>query len=91
MSCPAVELGLLGNRNQAATEATIVEGTDVPGRTNTRPETLPEFSLPPTDTGKDAWLFLAACWAVEALVWGMYLSSYCFLEFLLRANVELHY
>lgn len=30
-----------------------------------------EFSLPPTDRGKDAWLFLAACWAVEALVWGM--------------------
>lgn len=30
-----------------------------------------EFSLPPTDGGKDAWLFLAACWAVEALVWGM--------------------
>lgn len=29
-----------------------------------------EFSLPPTDSGKDAWLFLAACWAVEALVWG---------------------
>jgi hypothetical protein len=29
-----------------------------------------EFSLPPVDGGKDAWLFLAACWAVEALVWG---------------------
>ncbi|KAI1105322.1 MFS general substrate transporter [Jackrogersella minutella] len=29
-----------------------------------------EFSLPPVDGGKDAWLFLAACWAIEALVWG---------------------
>lgn len=29
-----------------------------------------EFSLPPADSSKDAWLFLAACWAVEALVWG---------------------
>ncbi|KAI8966544.1 MFS general substrate transporter [Daldinia sp. FL1419] len=29
-----------------------------------------EFSLPPVDGGKDAWLFLAACFAVEALVWG---------------------
>lgn len=31
----------------------------------------PEFSLPHADGGKDAWLFLAACFVVEALVWGM--------------------
>lgn len=31
---------------------------------------LHEFSLPPVDTGKDAWLFLAACFVIEALVWG---------------------
>jgi hypothetical protein len=30
----------------------------------------PEFSLPKADGGKDAWLFLAACFTVEALVWG---------------------
>lgn len=30
----------------------------------------PEFSLPQADGGKDAWLFLAACFVVEALVWG---------------------
>ena len=29
-----------------------------------------EFSLPPADGGKEAWLFLAACFIVEALVWG---------------------
>jgi hypothetical protein len=29
------------------------------------------FSLPPTDGGKDAWLFLLAAFALEALVWGM--------------------
>jgi hypothetical protein len=29
-----------------------------------------EFSLPPVDGGKDAWLFLAACFLIEALVWG---------------------
>lgn len=29
-----------------------------------------EFSLPQADGGKDAWLFLAACFIVEALVWG---------------------
>jgi hypothetical protein len=32
----------------------------------------PEFSLPQADGGKDAWLFLAACFVVEALVWGRY-------------------
>ncbi|KAK0630770.1 major facilitator superfamily domain-containing protein [Bombardia bombarda] len=26
--------------------------------------------LPPVDGGKDAWLFLAACFVLEALVWG---------------------
>jgi hypothetical protein len=29
-----------------------------------------EFSLPRGDGGKDAWLFLTACFTVEALVWG---------------------
>jgi hypothetical protein len=29
-----------------------------------------EFSLPPVDTGKEAWLFLAACWVVEAFTFG---------------------
>lgn len=30
----------------------------------------PESSPPPADRGKDAWLFLAACCILEALVWG---------------------
>jgi hypothetical protein len=30
----------------------------------------PEFSLPPTDRGKSAWLFLAASFLIEAVVWG---------------------
>ncbi|KAK4172241.1 major facilitator superfamily domain-containing protein [Triangularia setosa] len=29
-----------------------------------------EFSLPPVDRGKDAWLFLAACYAIEAVTFG---------------------
>ena len=29
-----------------------------------------EFSLPQADGGRDAWLFLAGCFAIEALVWG---------------------
>jgi hypothetical protein len=27
-------------------------------------------ALPPVDRGKEAWLFIAACWAVEAFVFG---------------------
>ncbi|KAL1963328.1 hypothetical protein VTN77DRAFT_8449 [Rasamsonia byssochlamydoides] len=29
-----------------------------------------EAQLPPVDGGKDAWLFLGACFIIEALVWG---------------------
>lgn len=29
-----------------------------------------EFSLPPTDSGKDAWMFLVASFVMEAFVWG---------------------
>ena len=29
-----------------------------------------EFSLPRADGGRQAWLFLAGCFAIEALVWG---------------------
>ncbi|KAI1303329.1 major facilitator superfamily domain-containing protein [Xylaria venustula] len=29
-----------------------------------------EFSLPPEDGGKDAWLFLSAVFIVDALIWG---------------------
>lgn len=28
--------------------------------------------LPPMDGGKDAWLFLAACFMIEALIWGKF-------------------
>lgn len=30
-----------------------------------------EFTLPPADGGRSAWLFLAGCFAVEALMWGI--------------------
>ncbi|KAK6863944.1 hypothetical protein PG995_000472 [Apiospora arundinis] len=43
--------------------------------------TRQEFSLPPVDTGRDAWLFLAACWAVEALVWGFGFSFGVFQDY----------
>lgn len=46
-----------------STPAGLVPGDEVP-------EGHQEFSLPPADGGKDAWLFLAACFMLEALVWG---------------------
>ena len=35
-----------------------------------------DSSLPPTDGGKDAWLMLAAAFAVEFMVWGKYSGYY---------------
>jgi len=42
---------------------------------NNNIETNAGFSLPPTDGGKDAWLFLLSCFMLEALIWGM-----CFID-----------
>lgn len=35
-----------------------------------------ELQLPPVDGGKDAWLFLAAGFVMEALVWGEFLNCF---------------
>lgn len=45
-------------------ELDILGASSEPQASNT------EFSLPPVDTGAAAWLFLAACWGVEALTFG---------------------
>lgn len=34
-----------------------------------------EANLPPVDGGKRAWLFLAACFVIEALIWGTHSVS----------------
>ena len=34
-----------------------------------------ESSLPPADGGKAAWLFLAACFVIEALVFGEFMRA----------------
>lgn len=41
----------------------------------------PEFSLPPVDGGRDAWLFLAASFMIEGLVWGFSFSFGIFQEY----------
>jgi hypothetical protein len=38
-----------------------------------------EFSLPPADGGKAAWLFLGTCFFVEAFVWGECYFQHCYL------------
>ncbi|KAL6800890.1 major facilitator superfamily domain-containing protein [Trichoderma sp. SZMC 28013] len=45
------------------------------------PSGAAEFSLPPVDRGKDAWLFLAACFVLEALVWGFPFSFGVFQDY----------
>ncbi|KAJ9154886.1 MFS general substrate transporter [Pleurostoma richardsiae] len=40
-----------------------------------------EFSLPPVDRGKDAYLFLLACFMMEALVWGFPFSFGVFQDY----------
>ncbi|RFU29651.1 hypothetical protein B7463_g6695, partial [Scytalidium lignicola] len=42
----------------------------VPSNGN-RPQTQHEFSLPPADGGKDAWLVLAGCTVIEGVVWSL--------------------
>ncbi|KAK1637160.1 major facilitator superfamily transporter [Colletotrichum phormii] len=62
--------------SKAAAEFRSVGGssgdeTGVAGVLNDSHSASQEFSsLPPVDGGKQAWLFLAACFAVEMLVWG---------------------
>lgn len=48
-----------------------ISSLEDPPTPNTGPEHRGhEFSLPRADGGKDAWLFLAAGFVVEAMVWG---------------------
>ena len=34
-----------------------------------------QVSLPRADGGRDAWLFLAGCFCIEALTWGKHLDA----------------
>ncbi|KAJ5925264.1 hypothetical protein N7454_007903 [Penicillium verhagenii] len=40
-----------------------------------------EANLPPVDGGKRAWLFLAACFVIEALIWGFTFSFGIFQDY----------
>lgn len=46
--------------------------TDIEPQHSDPSDDIAGFSLPPTDGGKDAWLFLLACFMLEGLIWGPY-------------------
>ncbi|PON27771.1 hypothetical protein TGAM01_v203538 [Trichoderma gamsii] len=54
---------------------------DVLGASSEPQGSSAEFSLPPVDTGAAAWLFLAACWGVEALTFGFGFSFGVFQDY----------
>lgn len=57
-------------RTQYSSAATLTEVELLPEGAGALAEHEEGFSLPPTDGGKDAWLFLFSCFMLEALIWG---------------------
>jgi len=79
MSQPSVELRPIEAGQQHGEGRSTPQAHDE-GLVETQPEGH-EFSLPPVDHGKDAYLFLAACFIVEALVWGFPFSFGVFQDY----------
>ena len=81
MSQTAVELQptptAASHRHEARRSA---PGAEDNGLVETQPEAH-EFSLPPVDHGRAAYFFLAACFVVEALVWGFPFSFGVFQDY----------
>ncbi|KAL6872158.1 MFS general substrate transporter [Trichoderma novae-zelandiae] len=65
----------IAGSNYSSDRAIVSGGDEIP------PDGSAEFSLPPVDRGKDAWLFLAACFVLEALVWGFPFSFGVFQDY----------
>ncbi|KAH6611902.1 major facilitator superfamily domain-containing protein [Boeremia exigua] len=55
---------------QNVSVATFTDLELLPRGTGTLSESEEGHSLPPTDGGKDAWLFLFSCFMLEAMIWG---------------------
>ena len=67
-----VEIALDSLREERVYEGSINSHDGLRRRFQSQSEPHREFSLPQADRGKDAWLFLAGCFMVEALIWGEY-------------------
>jgi hypothetical protein len=71
MGSASIELRAVGQTSGAETPTSNVNGsTSTPDDSLENQLQNHEFSLPPVDGGKDALLFLAAAFMLEALVWG---------------------
>lgn len=74
MARQSTELERIELPSRARTDLSIASGnaspTDDAGELALNPSRHEFGSLPPVDGGKDAWLFLAAGFVFEALVWG---------------------
>lgn len=51
---------------------------------------LHEFSLPRADGGKDAWLFLAGCFTLEALIWGKVLQAHALRHTIYASSTDVY-
>ncbi|KAF2802759.1 MFS general substrate transporter [Mytilinidion resinicola] len=71
----------IGNPDGLASKETIDNNDAIEQDSESQSSHGQEFSLPPVDGGKDAWLFLAACFVVEALVWGFPFSYGVFQDY----------
>ncbi len=60
----------------ASKEGFALDPRSLEDNINLVPSNHDDSSLPPIDGGKEAWLFLAACFVVEALVWGEALDGH---------------
>lgn len=73
------EIALTRLESSGAAHVEDVQQVDEIGATaaTQRPQ---QFSLPPVDGGRDAWLCLAGCFFIEALVWGGFSGFLLFLS-----------
>ncbi|OCK76027.1 MFS general substrate transporter [Lepidopterella palustris CBS 459.81] len=74
------ELGV-SNHRQNGTDATAIGQFDRGDSQSDIQSQNQEFYLPPVDRGRDAWLFLAAAFIVEMLVWGFPFAFGVFQEY----------
>ncbi|KAF2198134.1 MFS general substrate transporter [Delitschia confertaspora ATCC 74209] len=92
MSPPSIELAptsssvhLPSHSQQPPTSSALAMRPQFPSKHSLSDDHYAEppqtFSLPPTDTGKDAWMYLAAAFVVEMLVWGFPFAYGLFQEY----------
>lgn len=60
----------LKTQTQGASATTLADVELLPQGAQSPTGSEQGHSLPPTDGGKDAWLFLFSCFMLEAMIWG---------------------